>query len=278
MLLQTDEHLEDLIVKCLAHRAQVSASWIKENVRARYGRTFTTQAIYKGLSKLQSEGVVVRLKKHYSLTLSWAMRFVTLADVIHEVYLAESPLKLLISEKVTKKSWRCSDFSKVANFWMQTRIALLRHTGEKEFFEWQPHPWVDLFQGDMQRQYLQTLLAGRYSGHVIIGGTSKIERAIVKRWGSRVVTASFDTDTFHDMPCQYVSVVGSFVFSVEVAPVHHNALSRLCREISTSGDLSPVEPFFKKKAKFAVKLEENPRRAKSLTKRFRDYFGLPRAT
>jgi hypothetical protein len=274
MLLQTDEILEDLIVKCLAHRAQVSAVWIKENVRARYGQTFTTQAIYKGLSKLQAEGVVVRLKKHYSLTLSWSMRFVTLADMIHEVYLAKSPLNLLLSEKVTKKAWRCSDFSKVANLWLQTRLALLRHTGESSFFEWQPHPWLDLLQGEMHRQYLQTLASCRYSGHVIVGGTEKIDRAIVKRWGSRVITASFDKETFRDMPSQYLSVVGDFIFSVEVAPVHHNALTRLCREVSMSGDISLVEPFFKKKAKFAVKLEENSRKAKSLTKRFRDYFGL----
>lgn len=67
MLLQVKESLEDLIVKLLVEKPDLSAAQIYQKVTRL--RKITLQAIYKELRKLQGAGVVVKLKKRYSLRL-----------------------------------------------------------------------------------------------------------------------------------------------------------------------------------------------------------------
>lgn len=151
MLLQIHEKLDELIVKALCHKANMTSKEIHQDVAERSGHMYTAQAVFKELTKLQSAGVVVRLKSRYSLMLSWTMRLNTLADVAKEVYLTKSPLDLIMAECEVKKTWRCSDFDKFANFWLQAKVALLRHTGGGALYEWQPHAWTELLYPERHR-------------------------------------------------------------------------------------------------------------------------------
>lgn len=276
MLFQIDEQLDELIVKVLAHRANLSAEEIRTDVLERTKKRFSPQAVYKELSKLQEHGVVVRLKQRYNLALSWALRFVTLGDYIYDVYLASAPVDLIMAEKTTKKSWRCSDFDKVANFWMQAKIAMLRQSNAKVIAEWLPYPWVELAYITKAKQFASVLRREKCSVYTIVGGDTRFAQELTKDWDEKVFTTSHRVGPFHELEHTYFSVIGDYIFTVDLTPAHHHELAEFFGHSRKSPLLRPetVKEFFRKKAKFRVKLEENSAKSKKLRRQFEDFFGV----
>lgn len=271
MLLQSVEKLDELIVKSLCHRTNMSADEIRADVLARSGHSYTAQAIFKELQKLQASGIVVRLKGKYNLFLSWALRLVTLADVVHDVYLSRSPLDLILAERAQKRNWRCADFDKVGNFWVQAKIAMLKHERSTALFEWQPHPWTTLLQPERQVELEAVLRSEKARAHVIVGGRSALDRALSARWARDVTSISHNSELAEELDGTYITVVGEHIFSCEITPKHHHKLDELFASGGNRETLAE-HSLFREKAKFAVKLERNAKKARRYMKMFEEYF------
>jgi CRISPR/Cas system-associated endoribonuclease Cas2 len=272
MLLQIHEKLDEIIVKSLCHRANMTSKEIHRDVAERSGRSYTAQAIFKELTKLQSAGVVVRLKSRYSLMLSWAMRLTTLAEVAKEAYLTKSPLDLIMAECEVKKTWRCSDFDKVANFWLQAKVALLRHSGGGLLYEWQPHAWTELLYPERHRDLGGALRASKTTAFVVVGGVCPLDRELTKAWGRSSIRVSHNQNLLEKFEHLYLSVVNDHVFTCEITPKHHHQLDKLFEDASLSRIALREHPLFNEKAKFSVKLEKNSKKARQLKNMISEHF------
>jgi len=274
MLLQTQENLEELIVKVLAHAPSMSADKIRQAI-AKDFRRYSAQAIFKELHKLQRVGVVVRVKRDYSLSMAWALDFVNLGDVIYDQYVAKTPLGTILPDMVKRKSWKCSDFCRVSNFWLHTKSALFEHTRQRLMYEWEPHPWVHLIHHEKQLALYRVFKRGGWHISKIVGGGSYLDRLYAPAWPKDVITHSFAPGPFYELTNTYLNVIGDYVFTIAIEPKHNRELEELYASMSSAKQIKveKITDLLYRKAKFSVKLEENSKRAEQLRRQFVEYFG-----
>jgi hypothetical protein len=76
----------------------------------------------------------------------------------------------------------------------------------------------------------------------------------------------------------YLSVIGDYVFSITIEPKHNRELEALYASMNSAREIrvERITELLYRKAKFSVKLEENPKRAKQLARKFLEYFGPER--
>lgn len=273
MILVKRQSLRDSIVQLLCYSPNMSAQDIHRE--ANRARPYTPQAVFKELRKLQEESAVVRIRKRYSLNITWAFELMRLSDVVEKNYVSQDALRQLLPAQRRKASWAFHDLLRMKNFWGELVILLVKHSNSHCVLSWNPHPWAYLLRTSSESQFLRALDAMGGKMYKIIGGTTYLDRWSKKLWERANVEYSFAPSPFEDEHL-YFNVVDDYVISIELDALTSAAIDDLYRSIHSDQEVSIPEliSFFRRKVNGTVTLEHNPRKAQSYRRKFQQFFGF----
>ncbi len=274
MLLQLSTTLEELIVKYLAATPWVGAAWLQQAIARDY-KPYTRRGVYKELSKLEREGIVVKVKNSYSLRLAWVMNLVSFVGDMYDVYLDPSLLKTLLLKGGEKITWRFSSLAKMDMAWTQLMLGMHRACPGKAMCVWCPHQWFDFSHGERNRQFIKANDIAANRRFHIIGGSTYLDR-LGGAGQPKIGVYSYAEGPFEDLRNTYYTLIGDYVICVKLDTVTTRKIEELFSRVKTARDINPQEmgQIFGARVNAKLTLEINPRRAAELKRKFARFFGL----
>ena len=238
--------------------------------------TKSLQKFYKELRKLQSSGVVFKLKQSYGLRLPWAIDFMSLADTISNTYVNPPLLSSILPDKNKKKIWHFDNLLKLNDFWSHILLILIQHSKKKILLGWNPHPWFHLVQAKQEEQYLKSLGLAKSKLYLIIGGNTYLDRWTEKFLNKKVVEYSFGKSVFEKNRSIYLNVIDDYVVTVKMDTKTNQEIENLYKNIISveNMNIATMLRIFHSKVKASVWLEKNLRKADILRGRFTKFFGV----
>ena len=267
--------LSQRIIELLADSPGANAAWLHQECNLRY-RNCSIQAVYQELNKLQSQGIVVKVKNTFSLSLSWSFSLINFADKIYDNYVASASHLQIIPERSSQISWRFNDLLRLDDLWVQAMIALFGHTRSKQMFSWIPHPWFYFAQIEKVSQFYKLYEQEKWHYYATIGGDTFLDRYYAQNMKvSRFEYRIGQTPVFSDMSKHYC-IIGDYIISVKLDKLTSQRIEELFSSIHSLADATyeRVSLVLSAKAKLTLKIEHSPTKAKKYAKKFARYFGV----
>lgn len=273
MLLTPEQRLEELVVRELAQRPQLTATELK----VRLSKECSLKALYKALNKLEDGGVIVRTKGSASLALQWILAMGSLTERMTSTYLSNPTALSVMPETGAKHTWSFTSLAQANMFWTQV-IALLAHrSNTKVLFDWVPHPWFCLLQPKIERQFLSGIKSMDCRVFRIVGGNSYLYTLWKDYWAQMPGQTAFAPGPFDELRSKYLVVADNYVLTVQIDSKTTERLEALY-ELTTAPelvDIAETTGILYGSAKLKMTLQESSKRARPLSKKFCRYFGIP---
>lgn len=275
MLSIHSRRLESVIIRLLATHPLQTAAWLHRHC-CLGNRDYSLQIIYHHLRNLQKDGVIIKVKDRFSLSLTWAYECLHFADLVYSRYL-ESPSHLeLIPENNCSKSWQFSNLLRLDNFWVQSMIAIFSHSGAKLKFGWNPHPWFYFAQPDKVQRYYAMFKSRGWRYYSTIGGQSYLDRRYAESMDAGFYEYRLNqTPVFDDMS-RYYSLIGDYMITIKLDRATARRIDELFGSVTCESDIRyhQVSRVLNTPGKLSITIEHNPRKVGRYTRRFREYFGV----
>jgi hypothetical protein len=271
-MINAKESLEDKIVVSLGNNSHATAEQIKLFIPDSY----SIQAIYQSLKKLQEQGVVVKVKDNYSLKLSWVIGLRNFTQNLENQYVQSLRLND-IAPLFTKKSiWRFNSLISLNNFWAQLLLILIQESKTKTVFDWTPEPWYYLAHTEQEQKYLSALKSLSGKVYMVIGGKTYLHKSVEQYLNPKFVEYSFSDKLFEKDNDTDFSVIDDYILTVSLNKNLLNKIKQLYKNTKDQQDVDinkVLEIFF---GEFNAKmtLEYNPAKAKVIRKKFIKHFGI----
>lgn len=273
MFLREIGSLQDLLIEVLSQRPNVAATLLSEESRKRYKKV-SIQAIYKELRKLQARGTVIKAGRQYTLSLTWVLKMIQLADELERTYLKGRGAPIPIPPANQSISWHFSDLRRTDDFWINALIALLEHTGEQRVFQWVPHPWFHLAQHERELTFQETLRALKRRIFMNIGGNSFLDQAFSKFWPADVYSTSYVESPFAERPYDYLNIIGDFTLRITLDAHTTAEIESIFARVKSKRELAEINvaTLLNQKASITIRLYHDAVRARRLRGSFRRAF------
>lgn len=267
--------LDRLLIELLSRRHGFSASELRSKASERAGRAYSLSAVYKELSKLQENGIVVKLRNSYALSLSYVLDSLHFADRLRETYFSEGFLGKLLPEPGKRERWRFRSLLRANELWNQLILAVLRRSPGRTMYAWVPHPWFALIDGPREERLHRALELSSARVRTIFGEDARLDRQSERRYRGRGHSFSFARGPFAGQSDRYLDVIGDFVITVALDGA---TTARISRALSIRGGSAPNDPSTIVRALTApcgltLTLAHDPKLARRLEKSFVEYFG-----
>ena len=275
MLIAPHQLLEDYLVRVLAERRSASAKALHEEVCSQF-QNYSMPAVYKELRKLQEQGVVLKRKGEFSLSLSWILNLVELTDKMHDVYV-ESAVDADILPLTSKKtSFTFNSLTRVDDFWIHALFVMLQNSSRKTLFQWLPHPWFHLINSHKSFPLHNALRSAGYKVHNIVGGTTFLDMYSKKITTKNVYEFNYSEGPFQKERARYYSVSDEYLFTVHLSEKKAAEIDRFYDSIESfeDYDLSAALNIMTQDAKTLVTIEKNKAKVKKIWNKFVDYFDV----
>lgn len=273
MLLTTEPSLEQITLRLLAAQPQLTAEQIRQ--QASQGKnTFSHAAVYKVLSRLQANGLVVRAMSKYSLSLTWVFDMLTFADNVSRTYFSDSYIGSLIPAAGSKLSWKFSSLVRCNDFWNQLLLALLKHTPPDDVFAWVPYPWFVVLQDDRESRLHQAFKMSRRKFYTNFGSSGPFEAAVRKLYKHKNQAISFARGPLADLENSYIDVIGDYILTVTLPADTARRIQSQLHELGASKEINPGKflSVISEPCRAKVVLECSPKKAARLKKDFLAFF------
>ncbi len=216
----------------------------------------------------------MRVKKRYSLLIPWVTDAVHFAYTLSTTYFDSFDLIQLPLEG-QKIRWRFATLYSLNNFWSQVLTFAINHSKDTHVYGWAPHNWYNLIKADNEQQYIESLNKFNVKQYLIIGDITPLDRFAEQFWDKNHVEFSTAQSLYHGKKSLYFDVVGDLIISLQLDSETTNAIESLYMNTLTIDALNVPEVFglFHQKTKAVLILENNPKKAGLIRKRFNQYFG-----
>lgn len=279
-LLADNAKLEEQVVAALARNPSSTAEQLASAVEAG-SRSYSIQAIYQELRKLERNGLVVRKAKRYSLRLLWLVELSEFARDAYAAYANSDAILAELPEEGRKQSWVLYDLRSLLNLWTDLTFRLLPTLPEEErvLYEYVEHVWFHTanpvneahFWKAMKRMNAKYVLISR-------GGTSldRDYEPLVKRVDSRY---SFGRSDFPARPNQYLSVLGDYLMDVKLSKaLNDNIRSHYEKSSSSESQLrQEILVFAAQRGRCTLTVTRDPVRAARERRKFELFFKSARS-
>lgn len=276
MLRTNERKLEELVVETLAESPHLSAEGIRLHVERRH-RVFTVQAIYQELRKLERNGVVVRKRGLYSLRLLWLVEMSDFVSGAYVKFLKSDALLNEVPEEPGKKRWTFSNLRQLLDLWTELTFLLVPKVpvAERVLLEHVEHVWFHTANPVNEEQFARAMKRERVRYVLVSRGKTFLDttyRESLSKFGGE---CAFGVTGFPGKPDTYLSVLGSYVIDVKLAPALAAAVRETYRKIKGPGDLEPqaLLHFAASRGRCTLELSLNPDRARRERRKFESYFG-----
>ena len=262
MLLETEENLQSLLVRILGVNSDLRFDVLMTRLERLAKREYSPQAVYQALRKLQGTGVVTRAAHRYSLSMPWIIRLLEFGRAVEQHYIARSASNM-IPQPGAAFTWRFYDLLHTDDFWNHMVLALLKHSGEQEMYEWIPHPWFDLATPGKETQFMNALGITGVRFNMVVGGDSLLDRRCSKGWPKNIFRYVFCADSREFGRKLYLDVIGPFVLSIKFDERVAAEIDSFFAEVRSVGqaEVRRLITILTNKNRIQLRLENNQRRA-----------------
>lgn len=274
MLLQITPSIEELIVQILSQRINLSPNEIHSIILER-GFSYSQRGIYKELKKLESEGVIYKSTKGFSLQLTWIVNILNFADQAYKTATKQNALKDTLGSDSYKEVYRFKDLRRLDLFWIQNLMTLHQLHPGAPLFLWIPYQWFHLVHSnaiDLFYHASDITSAKRYH---ILGNDCYLSRVALKSLPKNG-NYSFSDSPFSGEESTYYSLIASTIITVKLDASTTKCISELFQRVKSEADLKKenLSEIFNQKVKASISIEKNETKAKKLRKKFSDFFGV----
>lgn len=273
MLKAAREKLEDVIVSILSHHAAIAADDLFSELKRRK-LTYTLQALYKELRKLQKLGVVVKGRGLYSLRLAWILSLTDLADRAYAAYI-DAPLPHeLLPESEKRFRWTFTNPVRADDFYMQILTKILMRPEVKAAWTVLEHPWFLFVSAHMEQKHQEILKQQRKRHFMVVENDTPLDRAQMHIydgiWARGSVTDELNICTTYSI----VSAVGEYVLSEKLPVAARKGFSRIYSETRSIKNLNfkTISALCNTPGTSSVVLERNPEKSRQLIKKMEQFF------
>lgn len=264
--------LERKIVALLSRRSQCHVLEL-QNELVKLGTPYSLQAVYYVLRKLRREGVAVRMKSQYSLSLPWALELVELARIVEHNFLQAAPAHQLVPDQEASRVWVFRDLYALDDFWVHLMLTLVEGSSDKIIWNYCPHPWFYFSQRPKMERFYRVLTKQGARIKLIIGGNDKLDRLFSRSMLSTLYDCVHTQETGFGMD-SHLMVIGEYVLGVRLAA---DAAARIDAAFSSATQAS-VEDVLRVQAatsaptRARLSVSRNPRQARNHRAIFEQYF------
>lgn len=268
MFLTPKQTLSEKIFLLLGKHPRSTATFIWHSVGV---ANYSLQAVYKELRIMQKFGLVVKVGHAFSLRISYLLSFSETLGEFGDRYLHSDLSPDILSGK-NRKVWKFNSLIKLVNFWDYLLIGLVAASKTKELFGFSKHPWYHLAQTDAESRYLEAVR--KVGGHIYLalGSRTPLDVWAEKFWPKDIVDFGY-TKTYFGMEKDLeFDVIDDYIITVK----KDSGTLRAIDDLYSRAPSKVSAEVFLRPAAIKVVLENNPKKAESIKRRFARFFGLRR--
>ncbi|WKZ57305.1 MAG: helix-turn-helix domain-containing protein [Bdellovibrionota bacterium] len=267
--------LEKRILALLADGSTYSAQEIQTRL-SKIGTDYSVQAVYHIFRKLRRQGVVLKVRDRFSLSLTWALDLLHLARQIESNLLQSVPANQVIPAPMHGLSWSFASLMALDDFWVQLMLIVFERSSEAQMYNFCPHPWFYYAQQGKLEKFYRVLTQRQSRIYLLIGGRSYLDhefsRAVSKCLYNCVHASG---RTIGGTTCQHVMVIGDYVITVRLSKKMGAAIDEAFQAIN-SKDLSSLlllQQVISRPTRARLSVAHNPAKAGTLRRKFQNLFG-----
>lgn len=273
MLLSREQKTEDLIISRLGN-GPVSTNQLVEDVMKEEGITF--QGVYKALSKLKQQEVIVKHKQVVSLNIPWVHRLTRFTEqAIHSYSLTNYNLFLDFKEG-QKTTLSFADFTALDTYWIHMMISLAQEY-EEPIFLFNSHDWYVLARPDLKSEFFLWIDKYQRTSFMLIGHETTLDRKAVKDHSSPFLQiASVEKAMFNEW--SYITIIGDFVIETRCEKRTADDINRLYQKYPVFDEamMKELNEIIARKQKWKIIITRNKEKALMIRKRIGKYFYIPK--
>ncbi len=278
LFLDPAPRLRDHIVSVLCDHSPLTVAALHLKCRSD-GKLYSLQAIYKELLILEENGIVMKAKGNYRLTLTWVF-----ACVAHTEHLLGQVAKGgfgadLIPAAGKSRSWRFSDARSTDRLWVQLVTFLLQKSTTPHLYQSLPHPWHALLYDGLDEQFMNVLKKSGARTYCVVGGDTYLDRAFISRSQKQNALYANAPGLFREDGPVYLAVVGDYVIHTYYPAKFTKAVDAYFQQVKSKRDIriGEVNCLFQNPGPIITKIAHSPTKALRIRRKFQRYFGLRRS-
>lgn len=276
MLAGYNQQLDEQLVFILAQNPNLNVTQI-HNALLKRKESFAISSVYQELRKLQSAGVIIRIKGLYALHMSWLIRLQNFLSESIDQNMQGDILAPLIPEIGKSYKWNFPCLSNVLYFWTQILLYLLKQEQPKVFFENVDHVWFQFAEDTAEKNFLDSLRIMKIPYFLTVQSDTSLDRSykpLLKEIKGEIV---FGRTPFVNQPkFTYCSLIGDFIIQVNLDVKITCSLDNLYSNSKNTVNLlaTQILEVMNQRAKISLSLRHQPDEARKMRKRFVKFLGL----
>jgi len=267
--------LEKSLVALLAEGRPLSVAQLEHRLKTSQ-RRYSIQAIYHVLRKLRRQGVVMRVRTRFSLSLAWALDLLDLARRIEQRVLLSTSAAEVVPEAGQMFRWRFSSVIALDDFWIHLMLLLLERAPTRRIYNFCPHPWFYYAHQAQLSKFYEVLRRRQARIRLAVGGISFLDKLFVRSTSQDLYSCIHaEGGAVGGGMNKHVMVIGDYVIEVLLRRAWAMELHSLfLRTNSTSHrDMQPLHRLFQQSTPSILRVSNSPTKALRLQKRFTRLFG-----
>ncbi len=277
MLAGYSQQLDEQLVLILAKNPNLTVTQI-HHALLKKKENFALSSVYQELRKLQSAGVVIRIKGLYALHMSWLIRLQSFLSESIDRNMRGDSLAALIPQAGSSFKWNFPCLSNVLYFWTQILLYLLKQGQPQAFFENVDHVWFQFAEDTAEKNFLDSLRIMKIPYYLTVQSDTSLDRSyqsLLKGIKGEII---FGRSPFvNQSKFAYCSLIGDFIINVILDAKITRSLNDLYSNSKNTVNLlaTQILEVMNQRGKISLTLRHHPEEAKKIRKKFVNFLGNP---
>lgn len=279
MLTSNQLTAEDTIVHFLSKGGNKTAQAILDHLHQKQHK-ITLQGAYRILRKLEETGVIIKLKKTYSLKIAWLLDLSALVQTMEGTYLQQHfAANLIPVDDKAKISWHFNDLQKMNNFWCQILLSLAHINTLGYSLSIAPHIWLERLHLEHQENQFRKNYLSLVKEYCLVESKSFLDTYINKKQNDKnnneeYFLASKD-QYISKQRNKYIDVIGDYIVTVTFDKKATQLLDTEYERIKSLDDVLSfdVSRIFTRSMRIKLLLKKDIKQATNYRRKFNRLFG-----
>ena len=277
MILGENVELENAIVLILAGQ-KCSAEDLLSTL-AKQHMSPTIQGVYRALTKLQEEKVVIKEKRMYAIRIPWILELTETVHAMEDTYLQGTYMNQMLPDAHCKK--RVTKYNNIFPFidtWTKILLAMAQKSKSGIALWYTPHTWYALTHTKEWSQFKTRFLHLIDRQYTVVGSQQFADHYL-----NALTNRPQQENSYFAPPDEcgeidrslYTAVIDDFVLTIKFDDRTTENIETLFSHIHSEDDIHVMDVFsaFTGKCKITMTIREDAKRARKIRKKFESFFG-----
>jgi hypothetical protein len=234
----------------------------------------TPQGVYKAISFLIEQEVVIKNSMKLSLNSIWLEKLRLFSDKVSKNYdLKEFDDFLLLKDR-EKVTYSFKDAIRLDNQWLNFIIAVSKKFSDNPISIWNPHHWFIFGRPESESVLFDWFNKQQRDVFLTIGGNYSFDKIAQKKIESKNIRVNTAVDAIFPNN-DYVTVIGDYIISTRYSEIFSNKIESFFKNNQTLDDaaLSELKRIVQKPQRAKIIFERNKSKALKYSKKMmKDFY------